>query len=193
MFGVRVHEQLLESLRQKSLLPRVRNDRVIRLLGRLFRLVFRRFCSCCALHEHVFRRNPRMVHDGSITNWGRVNRHGAYACAAAKLRDSVGLHMLPGFALHEPEERAMGQGRQSPPALYETFRPCVRLTRLIRYPSPLPPPPYTVPSRFVAESTTLHEAQSIAIPPSAGTQRDCASAKRQHNSIRSAPNTIAAT
>jgi hypothetical protein len=44
MFGVRVHEQLLESLRQKSLLPRLRNDRVIRLLGRLFRLVFRGFC-----------------------------------------------------------------------------------------------------------------------------------------------------
>jgi hypothetical protein len=37
-------QQLLESLRQKSLLPRLRNDRVICLLGRLFRLVFRGFC-----------------------------------------------------------------------------------------------------------------------------------------------------
>jgi hypothetical protein len=37
-------KQLLESLRQKSLLPRLRNERVTRLLGRLFRLVFRGFC-----------------------------------------------------------------------------------------------------------------------------------------------------
>ena len=44
----------------------------------------------------------KIVQDGSITSWGHVNLHGEYDFADEKLQDSVGLHMLPGFALHEP-------------------------------------------------------------------------------------------
>ena len=44
----------------------------------------------------------RIVQDGSITSWGHVNLHGEYDFADEKLQDSVGLQMLPGFALNEP-------------------------------------------------------------------------------------------
>jgi hypothetical protein len=53
-----MHKQLLENLRRKSLLPRLRNDRVIRLLGRLFRLAFRGFCSYTP-NQHRAHCTPR--------------------------------------------------------------------------------------------------------------------------------------